>query len=158
MEIIAPENIPATAANPTAAAAHPSRLQLITAVVAFALLALSIGWGALSGMAHAKSKETYASASALYQAIQYFYSDQGSYPSADQVLNQQVLTLDYLNTQPVPFDVSGECSAYPTFGYTRDTLQSFTLSFCLLQGVGGYHAGLNSISGVPPAAASGASQ
>jgi hypothetical protein len=150
MEIVTPENLTAPAANP-ATPAKANRLQLITSVVAFVLLALSLAWGVLSGIANAKSRETYASVGNLYQAVQYFYADQGSYPSVDQVMNQQVLTLDYLSAQPVPVDVSGKCAAYPEFEYVRNSSQSFSLSFCLLQGVGGYPAGLNSIDGTPPA-------
>lgn len=124
------------------------RLQSISLIAASVLFLLCVFGGLYSGVQLGKSKATYESASAIYDALNYFHQDQGSYPSAEQFYNQQILvSYKYLNQFPKPEDASGTCSAYQDFIYTRPSSSDFQLQFCLTQPVGGYNAGVNVING-----------
>lgn len=117
--------------------------QLIVGVAGFILLLLSVAWGSYSGASRARSLDTFRSVSTLKQALNYYMKDQNQYPTADQFSNQQILTLNYLSSMPVPTDASGACASQTKFDYSRPTPQTFSLQFCLTQGVSGLTQGMH---------------
>ena len=125
---------------------NQSRLQLIVLVVAFVLFVVSIMLGVLSGISYGKSLATYHGVDTINQALQYYKKDQGVYPTPTQFSDDQILRLLYIDTMPVPADVTGSCSNYKDFQYTQTTRNDFTLQFCLLQAVNGWAAGVNHLS------------
>lgn len=123
------------------------RLQSTTMVAALVLFFLSAIWGIYAGYQYGKSKATYQSVSHLYDALNFYYQDQGRYPSADQLYNQSILTAyNYIGNLPKPDDATGKCSEYKDFIYTQSKPSDFSLQFCLLKPVGGYSSGLNVIT------------
>lgn len=123
-----------------------NRLQSITLIAAVVLFLLSGIWGVYAGNQYGKSKATYVSVSHLYDALNFYYQDQGRFPSADQLYNQSVLNAyNYIGNLPVPDDATGICAPYQKFIYTQSTPRDFSLQFCLLKGVAGYPAGVSTI-------------
>jgi hypothetical protein len=47
---------------------------------------------------------------------------------------------------PVPTDASGACAKQSQFDYSRPTPQTFSLQFCLTQGVGGLSQGTHTLT------------
>jgi hypothetical protein len=120
--------------------------QLIVGVAGFILLLGSVAWGSYSGASRARSLDTLRSVKTLNQALTYYFQDQNKYPTAEQFSNQQILTLNYLTSMPVPTDANGACSTQNQFGYLRPTPQTFSLQFCLTQGVGGLSQGTHTLT------------
>jgi hypothetical protein len=129
--------------TPTLSAPKPqlSKAQQAIGVAAFVLLFISLFFGYRSGVARARSLDTYHSVDTLNTALGYYFKDQSEYPTQQQFQNQQILTINYLTTQPQPSDVSGACANDTTFDYSRPTAQTFQLQFCLQQGVKGLSVG-----------------
>jgi hypothetical protein len=147
METVVPQSAPQP--QPAPSLPRPRSItkpQLITGVAGFILLLASLGGGVSSGIARAKSLDTYRSVNTLNQALTYYFQDQNQYPTAEQFNNQQILTLNYLNVMPVPTDASGTCANQSQFAYSRPTQQTFSMQFCLSQGVNGLSGGLHTLT------------
>ena len=140
MEIVQPQ--PAVAIKKISI----TRPQLIVGVAGFILLLISVAWGGYSGVSRARSLDTLRSVNTLNQALTYYFQDQNQYPTAEQFSNQQILTLSYLSSMPVPTDASGQCSKLAQFDYSRPTSQTFSLQFCLTQGVDGLSQGAHTLT------------
>lgn len=140
------ENQNTTAVSPTAQKPQLSKAQQAVGVAAFVLLIIALFFGYRSGVARAHSLDTYHSVDSLNTALGYYFKDQEQYPTQDQFQNQQILTINYLTKQPQPSDVSGACSGNTTFTYSRPSLQTFQLQFCLEQGVKGLSAGVHTLT------------
>jgi hypothetical protein len=123
-----------------------TRPQLIVGVAGFILLLGSVAWGSFSGASRARSLDTLRSVNTLNQALTYYFQDQNQYPTAEQFSNQQILTLNYLTSMPVASDASGSCAKQGQFNYSRPTPQTFSLQFCLTQGVGGLSQGAHTLT------------
>ncbi len=123
-----------------------SKAQQAVGVAAFVLLLLALFFGYRSGIARARSLDTYHSVDVLNTALAYYFKDQSQYPTAQQFQNQQILTINYITTQPQPSDAAGVCAAQTSFAYSRPTAQTFALQFCLQQGVKGLSAGMHTLT------------
>jgi len=97
--------------------------------------------GIFSGIARAKSLDTYNSVSKLYQSLQYYEKDESQYPTLEQFHDQQVLVPNYIDKMIFPTDSDGLCKGQTEFAYQRISPQSFQLQFCLEKKVNGLVAG-----------------
>jgi len=124
--------------------AKNSKLQLIVLVVACVLLGLAVLFGIASGFSTGRSRATLASAQAINQALKYYSSDQGRYPSADQYYNQRILVPNYMQNLPLPQD--GSCSGRTDFIYSQDSPDQYRLEFCLTASAGGFGSGVHAFT------------
>src|SRR3989344_1715957 len=98
---------------------NPTKLQLITLIVAFLLVALFLIKGIFAGLALSRAKANYQNVETLAQALEYYHKDQGVYPSADQFNNQRILVPFYLAQMPGYVAQKGVCSESEGYIYTQ---------------------------------------
>lgn len=105
--------------------------------------------GSSAGQATAQAQIIAGTGKEVFNALQYFYSDQNRYPSAVEFSDQTVM-LNYLTNFPLPDLPSANCSE--SFVYKRADNNNFSLNFCLPRAFGAYSAGWNTVAGTPSAA------
>jgi hypothetical protein len=110
-------------------------------IVVFLLLSIVLAWN--SGKNSAQSKLVLTNASGLQKALDYFYSDQDRFSTAQEFADRNIM-INYANLFP-PFDfVSKSCSQ--SFVYKRASKNSYSLSFCLPKKEGGFKQGWNQVT------------
>ncbi|GAC1413084.1 MAG: hypothetical protein NVSMB66_4040 [Candidatus Doudnabacteria bacterium] len=122
------------------------KLQSYFLAAAFILLVLSLLLGIYSGVASGKDQATYKNVSAVYEALNYYNTDQGRYPSEVQFNEQKILIPSYLSAMPVPENAEGVCSSAKDFKYSQQSPDSFRLDFCLQKGAYGLGKGFHSFT------------
>lgn len=120
---------------------NQERLRLIVMILACVLFTLSLLFGIASGFSYGQSKATFSYAQKINQALAFYQSDQGRYPSATQFYDQRILVPDYLTDLPKPLDASSACASYNQFFYSQSNPQNFDLEFCMKQSASGLSAG-----------------
>lgn len=115
----------------------------------FAVVALLIAWflvrGAWhNGQARAKSAATLADAVQVNAAVDYFYGDQGRYPTTLEFSAPDSFGI-YLNPFPPRQLTSGECPA--TLEYRNPGSGEYALYACLSKASGGVPTGWNGLAG-----------
>jgi len=110
---------------------------LVTALTVF-LLWLAVLYGSRS----AQSRQVAKDATAITQALEYFYQDQNRYPAIGEFEDQNVMR-QYLSNFPPREFRSGVCQQ--SFMYVNSFRNDYELRFCLPKGVRGYATGWNAI-------------
>ena len=123
-----------------------NRLQSIYVTAAFILFVLALIFGMFSGVKSGKDQATYRNVETINNALHYYFTDQDSYPTAEQFNNQEILVPLYMPAIPVPDNVSGVCKDYQKFDYSQQNNQSFNLKFCLTKGLAGLSAGVHTLT------------
>ena len=116
----------------------------IAAVFVIFMIACWFGW--TSGTSSAQAEATLENATQVQQALTYFGSDQGSYPSTYQFTDQNILNLLYMDSMPSPVDATGICSSYKAFQYAQIGQQDYSLTFCLNAAIQHLGAGVHVFS------------
>ena len=114
-----------------------------TAVLLGAVFIILGVWGAASGKARARSELVVNQAGAIANSLDFFYSDNGRFPTADEFYTSDIM-LNYLNRYPQASDAVSE-TCPQTLAYSRPNLSNYVLNFCLASGSGGYKKGWNQI-------------
>ena len=123
-----------------------SQLHSAILIVAFLFLICGIGFGVLSGINIGHAEATYKNAMLMNTALGYYYNDQNSYPSENQLYSNDILTLYYLNSMPAPVSPGGVCKQYTQFYYSQNTPNDYALVFCLQKPVYGLSAGVHELT------------
>lgn len=112
-----------------------TKQQLIILIAAFILFILAIIFGIMSGRWSAKANADYQNVMHLNAALNYYFSDQDRYPSADEFYNQKILVPQYLTSMPIVAGTGGVCAGYDQYFYSQSEPARFSLKFCLLKPV-----------------------
>jgi type II secretory pathway pseudopilin PulG len=116
---------------------------LVTALimVVFLLLSIVLTWN--SGKNSAQSRLVLTNASGLQKALDYFYSDQDRFPTAQEFADRNIM-INYANLFPPVNFVSKSCSQ--SFVYKRASKNNYSLSFCLPKKEGNLKQGWNQVT------------
>ncbi|MEZ4180637.1 MAG: hypothetical protein R3B41_03985 [Candidatus Doudnabacteria bacterium] len=115
----------------------------ISLIIAIAILAVVAVWGGWAqGRAVAQSKQILRDTKAMQEAFEYFYKDQGRYPSTDEFLDQNIMRTYLTNFPPQEF-ATKNCAQ--TYQYLNPFPENYELRFCLPTGSQGFVSGWNRI-------------
>lgn len=122
-----------------------TKLKPILSSLAVAVILLWVFFaGSATGKNNAQAEVVLNAATNAGQALKYFYSDQNRYPTGQEFGDKNIMD-DYLSVFPLPNFPSSACAQ--SFKYTRVSLSSYQLQFCLVASIGNYQAGWNSVTG-----------
>lgn len=123
-----------------------SKLQSYLLAAAFILFVLSIVMGIFAGVATGKDEATYKNVSAIFDALNFYKTDQDRYPTEAQFNDQQVLIPFYMSSIPKPENIEGICSNFNNFKYSQQKASSFSLDFCFEKGAYGLGKGFHTVT------------
>ena len=115
----------------------------LTVLVAAVVLLMVILWGRSSGQNRAVAESTVTTVDEITVALDYFYQDQGRYPSAVEFEDQNVMGI-YFSKFPVIFTPTKQCPE--PLVYKRPKTGFYQLNFCLPKSSGAFQKGWNSYS------------
>ena len=121
---------------------NPKFKLLLGSLIVAAVLLLAVMLGLASGKNLAQAKTVVASAQALTKAFEYFYNDQGRFPTAVEFTNQNVM-LNYLSAYNLPVFASKICSE--SLLYKKTLSGGYELDFCLPAAAENYAQGWNKL-------------
>lgn len=107
------------------------------------IVTVAVLWMAIvNGQRSAQSRQIVKDVESITQALEYFYQDQGRYPSINEFDDQNVMR-QYLSNFPPQQFVSGICDK--SIDYVNTFRSDYELRFCLPKSVKGYRTGWNAI-------------
>ncbi len=119
----------------------PSRFwQTVTVLAVAVVLFMAFTISVSRGKAKAQSQAALEAAVELQKSLDFFYSDQNRFPTAEEFLDQNIMGRYIKNFPPKEF-VSKTCPE--SFTYKRPEIRSYQLYFCLPAGFEGYSKGWN---------------
>jgi len=114
----------------------------IAVILVTAVFLSAIFFGASRGKAVAVAESSFSGAKEIQKGLDYFYKDQNRFPTVEELFSTNI-ALTYFST--VPSDVSETSVCQQNFSYSRLSLNSYQLDFCLAVAVEGYQRGWNRI-------------
>jgi hypothetical protein len=114
----------------------------LTVLFATVILLWSFTAAFRSGKNVAQSEFVLQTADSLATGLEYFYNDQGRYPSALEFMDQSIMVNYFTVFPPVEF-MSQTCQS--NFVYKRPTLKNYQLNFCLPKAAAGWPVGWSQI-------------
>ncbi|MBI5529874.1 MAG: hypothetical protein HY918_00015 [Candidatus Doudnabacteria bacterium] len=121
---------------------NPKLKLLLGSLIVAAVLLLAVVLGLSAGKNLAQAETVAASAQSLAKAFEYFYNDQGRFPTAVEFTNQNVM-LNYLSGYNLPSFTSKICS--DSLQYKKALNGGYVLDFCLPTAARNYAKGWNKI-------------
>lgn len=126
---------------------YQALVQNAIAFIILVLLVLCLWFGFSAGRDIARSTYTLKTVASIQQGLDYFYSDQGRYPTKAEYDNQQLMNM-YLTSFPPRSFMTKNCS--PHIGYSSFRQLSFALEFCLPRSRNNLIKGKNTVTEKSP--------
>src|SRR5690348_15740443 len=113
-------------------------IQLAVVLVAAVILLVVVLKGSSTGKLQAQSQIVSSNASVLADGLNYFYSDEERYPTADEYQSNSAMMLKYFSGFPPAAIPSKNCPS--SFSYQHPSYGSYKLSFCIPLAWNGFNA------------------
>ena len=110
---------------------------ILVAVILF----ISLWRGVTAGRLTAKTRAVMDNTAAIVSGLDYFYKDQGRYPSMQEFTDRNIMA-SYFNGYPFQNIPGGSCTT-SYYYHTLTPYQTYELHFCLPQKSGQLAAGVN---------------